>query len=109
MEGQMEELEEVIVTGVASGLVLGLAGVLLLLLPLAVPGLIVRRRRQFWCATADERVEVEFEERGVPGFRRPVAVLRCSCFDPPSAIACQCRCLDSDDVDRQLARPLPGA
>jgi hypothetical protein len=91
----MEEVEGLISHGVASGLALSLLGVLLLLLPLAIPRLIIRRRRQFWCATAEERVEVEFAERGLPGFRRAIAVLSCSCFDPPSAIGCQRRCLDS--------------
>ena len=91
----MEEVEGLIVDGVASGLVLALLAVLLLLLPLAVPRLIVRCRRKFWCATAQARVEVEFEERGLPGFRNATGVISCSCFDPPAAITCQRRCLDS--------------
>src|SRR2546426_964118 len=66
MEGRMEAIDEVVVQGVAVGLALGLLGFLLLLLPLAIPRLVVRRRRNFWCATGGERVDVEFEERGLP-------------------------------------------
>ena len=90
----MEEIEEMFAPGVTLGLALGLLGFLLLLLPLAIPRLIIRRRRHFWCATGGERVDVEFEERGMPGFRT-IAVLSCSRFEPPSAIACQRRCLDA--------------
>jgi hypothetical protein len=54
------------------------------------------RRRGFWCAQAQREVEVEFEERGLPGFRRPTAVLSCSVFDPPTAVHCRRRCLDGD-------------
>ena len=88
------EVEEVVVQGVTVGLALGLLGFLLLLLPLAIPRLVVRRRRHFWCATGREGVDVEFEEQGLPGFRT-IAVLSCSRFEPPSAIACQRRCLDA--------------
>jgi len=91
----MEFVEEIVVQGVIAGLALGLLAVLLLLLPLAVPRLFARRRRHFWCATARERVDVEFEARGLPGFRSAIAVLSCSKFEPPSAIACQRRCLDA--------------
>jgi hypothetical protein len=105
MEGRMEEVEGLIVHGVATGLALSLVGVLLFLLPLAIPRLIVRSRRQFWCATAEERVEVA--ERGLPGFRRAIAVLSCSCFDLPSAIGCQRRCLDA--TFRSQRSPVGGA
>ena len=88
------EVEEVVVQGVTVGLALGLLGFLLLLLPLAIPRLICRRRN-FWCATGGERVDVEFEERGLPGFSTTIAVLSCSRFEPPSAIACQRQCLDA--------------
>ena len=105
----MEEVEGLIAHGVASGIALSLLGILLLLLPLAIPRLIIRSRRQFWCATAEERVEVEFAERGLPGFRRAIAVLSCSCFDPPSAIGCQRRCLDPTfRLQRSPALPAGG-
>ena len=102
----MEEIEGLVVYGATSGLAWGLLGVLLLLLPLAIPPLIVRCRRQFWCAAAGKRVEVEFEERGLPGFRNAVAVLSCSCFDHPGAIACRRRCLNSE-FRRQWPPALP--
>ena len=91
----MDFVEEIVVMGVTAGLALGLLAVLLLLLPLAIPRLFVLRRRNFWCATARERVDVEFEERGLPGFRKAIAVLSCSRFESPSAIACQRRCLNA--------------
>jgi hypothetical protein len=102
----MDFVEEIVVQGVTAGLALGLLAVLLLLLPLAVPRFFVRRRRHFWCATARERVDVEFEERGLPGFRNAIAVLSCSRFEPPSAIACQRRCL-SAAFRRQWPPALP--
>jgi hypothetical protein len=104
----MEEIEAIVVQGVIAGLALGLLAVLLLLLPLAIPRFFVRRRRHFWCATARERVDVEFEDRGLPGFRNAIAVLSCSRFEPPSAIACQRRCLDAA-FRRQWPPALPVA
>jgi hypothetical protein len=94
MERAMEQIEGLITYGVVIGLAWGLLAVQVLLLPLAISLLIVRCRRHFWCATAGARAEVEFEERGFPGFRTATAVLRCSCFDRPEAVACQRRCLD---------------
>lgn len=64
-----------------------------LLLPLA--GEAVRRRR-FWCARAQREVEVEFEEHGLFGFWRAVAVRSCSVFDPPTQVRCRRSCLDQD-------------
>lgn len=90
----MEEVEELVTYGVATGFVWGLLLVLFFLLPLAVPRLIVRCRRHFWCATAGERAEVEFEERGLPGFRKATAVLSCSCFARPDVVTCERGCLD---------------
>ncbi len=54
------------------------------------------RRRRFWCIESRREVEVEFEERGFPGFRRPVAVKSCSIFEPPAVIGCRRRCLDAE-------------
>ena len=90
----MEEIEMMVVSGVTVGLALGVLGFLLLLLPLAIPRRLIHRQRHFWCAIARERVDVEFEERGLPGFRKAISVLSCSRFEPPSAIACKRRCLD---------------
>lgn len=63
------------------------------------------RRRRFWCAVSRREVEVEFEERGFPGFRGAVAVKSCSAFDPPVAVSCQRRCLDAT-FRRQWEPPL---
>jgi hypothetical protein len=51
-------------------------------------------RRRFWCDQAQREVAVDFQENGFPGFRRPVAVLRCSAFQPPTAITCCRSCLE---------------
>lgn len=51
-------------------------------------------RRHFWCASAGREVEVTFQENGLPGFRRPVAVRKCSMFDPPTEVTCRRDCLD---------------
>ena len=51
-------------------------------------------RRRFWCDQARREVVVDFRENGFPGFRRRVAVLRCSAFQPPTAITCCRSCLD---------------
>jgi hypothetical protein len=66
------------------------AGALLLLMTLFfVPA----TRRRFWCVGVRHAVEVVFEEYGLPGRRRPVAVLSCSAFDPPTDVRCKCVCL----------------
>lgn len=53
-------------------------------------------RRRFWCASAEREVEVSFVETGLPGFRRPVATLRCSKFEQPTAVTCGRDCLDRE-------------
>jgi heme exporter protein D len=76
-----------------------------LLLPIASRAV---RRRRFWCARAQREVEVEFEEHGLIGFRRAVAVRSCSVFDPPMHVHCRRSCLDQDARARlamTLARP----
>lgn len=75
----------------------------LLLLPIADR---VIRRRHFWCQRAGDQVEVEFEESGLPGFRRPVAVRSCSVFDPPTAVTCGRSCL-ACEVRMRLPMTLP--
>jgi hypothetical protein len=62
-----------------------------LLLPIATRAV---RRRRFWCAWVQGEVEVEFEEHGLIGFRRAVAVRSCSVFDPPTHVGCRRSCLD---------------
>lgn len=52
-------------------------------------------RRRFWCAEARRAVDVVFEEYGVPGWRRPFAVVTCSAFDPPADVRCSRDCLCS--------------
>jgi len=73
-------------------------GVLLLTLLVVDPAL---KRRRFVCVEAGREVEVEFEERGLAGLRRAVAVRSCSVFEPPSAVECRRACL-SRDVRLQL-------
>jgi hypothetical protein len=50
-------------------------------------------RRRFWCSTASQSVEVEFDECGLPGRRRPISVLACSAFTPSTAVTCARNCL----------------
>jgi hypothetical protein len=64
------------------------------------------RRRRFWCDRAQGEVEVEFEEQGIIGFRRAVAVRSCSVFDPPTHVHCRRSCLDHD-VRVRLPMTLP--
>lgn len=84
----------------------GLLAALLFLLPLVVVFSRAVRRRRFWCAQTRREVEVEFEEHGLPGFRRAVAVKGCSVFDPPTSVGCHRRCLDGD-FRRQWPPALP--
>ena len=51
--------------------------------------------RAFRCALAQRDVEVEFTERRVFGFRRPLAVHACSAFESPTAVACRRPCIHS--------------
>ena len=76
-----------------------------LLLPIVTQAV---RRRRFWCPRAQREVEVEFEEHGLIGFRRAVAVRSCSVFDPPMHVHCRRSCLDQDAralLPMALARP----
>lgn len=66
------------------------------------------RRRHFWCEETRREVEVEFEERGLPGFRCATTVLSCSVFDPPTAVHCGRHCLERDVRARvPITRRLP--
>ncbi len=68
--------------------------------------LVGARRRRFWCDQAKRQVEVEFEVQGLPGFRRPTAVLSCSVFDPPTNVRCRRACLGAVEApaERQQSR-----
>lgn len=54
----------------------------------------VVRRRRVWCPIYRREVEVEFAERGLPGFRDAVAVQTCSAFEDPTRPTCERVCLD---------------
>lgn len=69
----------------------GLVAALALLLATLAASRLARRR--IWCAQAGCEVDVEFEEHGVPGLRRFIAVRRCSAFTPPTAVTCRRSCL----------------
>ncbi|HET7875123.1 MAG TPA: hypothetical protein VFN71_06315 [Methylomirabilota bacterium] len=69
---------------------------MLVLLSLTLLFIQPMRRRHFYCALSGREVEVEFEERGLPGMRRTVAVRSCTVFEPPQAVRCKRRCLDED-------------
>ena len=102
----VEQVREGWVQGLTDVFSWGLILAVLFLVPLLVVFSSGIRRRQFYCAQSGREVEVEFEERGVPGFRCDVAVRSCSVFDPPTAVDCQRRCLNSD-YRRQWEPPLP--
>ena len=51
-------------------------------------------RRRFWCVAARRPVDVDFEEGGLPWRRRPLKVVSCSAFDPPTEVTCKCTCLE---------------
>ena len=90
----VEQVREGWVQGLTDVFSWGLILAVLFLVPLLVVFSSGIRRRRFYCAQNGREVEVEFEERGFPGFRRPVAVKICSVFEPPTAVVCQRACLD---------------
>lgn len=66
--------------------------------------------RRFWCRWSGREVEVQFLAGGLFGLGSPVAVRRCSVFEPASAIECQRRCLDATyRRSWEPALPLRGA
>lgn len=69
----------------------GMIATLVLLLATLAASRLARRR--FWCAQAGSEVDVELEEHGVPGFRRFIAVRRCSAFTPSTSVTCRRSCL----------------
>src|SRR5262245_57036235 len=70
-------------------------GFVLVALALTVFATRVVRRRAFWCPGAGREVEVEFEDRGVLGFRRH-EVLSCSAFEHPREITCGRACRNAE-------------
>ena len=64
------------------------------------------RRQSLWCPAADRMVVLELVELGLPGFRRPTSVVSCSAFCPPTAVACDRRCLHAT---RRVAASAPPA
>jgi nucleotide-binding universal stress UspA family protein len=64
-------------------------------------------RRAFWCREQDREVAVEFLMQGLPGFRSAFEVRSCGAFEPPTAIACERRCLDPT-FREQLESPFIG-
>jgi hypothetical protein len=103
------DIQEAWVQSAANVLAWGIFGwgvVVAIILFLGMLAVTIRRRR-FWCDQARREVEVEFEEHGLPGFRRPTAVLSCSVFEPPTAVHCRRACLDRDmRVRVQMTRRL---
>ncbi len=78
-------------------------GLFLVLLVTAV--MVVYRRRRFWCVPAGRIAEVEFEEVGLPGRRRAVAVHSCSLFSPPTHVTCDQWCLTAEISARRPLTP----
>lgn len=54
--------------------------------------------RSFWCPFLKRDVTAEFQEEAWDG--RPVEVMRCTAFTPPTAITCQRHCLGLRWVQR---------
>jgi hypothetical protein len=105
IEAWPDEAEAVALTqGIADAIGWEALASLLVLVPLLVFFSRGARRRRFWCAHERREVEVEFEERGLPGLPCAVSVKTCSVFDPPTAIGCARRC-----VDAQFRRQWPPA
>jgi hypothetical protein len=70
-------------------------GFVLLALLMTMVATRVVRRMAFWCSGVAREVEVEFEDRGLFGFRRR-EVLTCSAFECPSEITCGRECLRAE-------------
>jgi hypothetical protein len=100
--------DEVVAAGwtqaMADAMAWGSIAALLLLVPLLVLFSRAVRQRHFWCLVRRRDVEVEMEERGLPGLRRAVAIRSCSAFEPPTAVTCRRSCLEHDC--RRLYEPM---
>ena len=69
--------------------------------------LVVYRRRRLWCVPTGRTAEVEFEDVGLPGRRRAVAVHSCSLSSPPTHITGNRWCLAAEgSARRPLTAPL---
>jgi hypothetical protein len=90
-----EEEAMALVQGFANVMEWATLASLVLLMPILVVFSRMIRRRRFWCAQTQREVEVLVEERGVPGLVYASSVTSCSVFDPPTAVACERRCLDA--------------
>ena len=55
----------------------------------------VLRRRAFWCPGVGREVEVEFQDRGLLGFRAR-SVLSCSAFEDTREITCDRACVTEE-------------
>ena len=77
--------------------------VALLVVAVLVTGRPVHRR--FRCEQAGREVDVEFEEDGLPGCRRFVAVVSCSAFGPSTDVQCRRSCLDRDVASLEVRKP----
>ncbi len=101
------DVQEAWVQSAANALAWGIFGWgVVVAIVVSLAALAVRaRRRRFWCHETQREVEVEFEERGFPGFRRPTAVLSCSVFEPPTAVRCRGSCLGYETRNSMARAP----
>jgi hypothetical protein len=91
------DIQEAWVDSAANALGWGILGWGVVVATIVLLGVLAvrNRRRHFWCKGVGHDVEVTFEERGLPGFRK-TTVLSCRVFDPPTAVSCRRDCLDPD-------------
>lgn len=94
--GPWQESQQGWIQGIVDVLGWGMIASLLFVIPFLVFSTRAVRRRRFWCDGVGREVEAEFEERGLPGFRRAVSVVSCSVFEPPTDVRCRRQCLDPD-------------
>ena len=102
--------EALFVEAIATLFAWGSVVVAVLFLVLSVVAvMVVYRRRRLWCVRAGRTAEVEFEEVGLPGRRRAVAVHSCSLFSPPTHMTCDRWCLAAESSARRpLTPPMKG-
>jgi len=93
LDGLAEGLSNLLAMGMLVW-VLFMALVVLLCVP-------ATRRRRFWCAASRQAVLVEFDECGVPGLQRSLAVRSCSALCV-GGVTCAQQCLDP--AFRRVAR-----
>ncbi len=97
--------QELWIQGATNALAWGLLGWGLIVATVLLLGMLAirNRRRRFWCEGAGRDVEVEFEERGLPGYHKAVTVLSCNAFGIPTEVRCDRACLDPG---RRLQAPI---